>query len=133
MVSSLKVPTAYIEKEKAEQLEEIKRRTALYRRQTLDPPSAPLNGSEEEQQDYPITAGKTTVLPIDDGIATGATVIAAARWIRAKYRPAQLIIAAPVASKQAIELIKKESVADMVETVTTPANFIFSIPVLQRL
>jgi predicted phosphoribosyltransferase len=34
-----------------------------------------------------------------------------------------LIIAAPVASKQAIELIKKENIADMVEAVTTPANF----------
>lgn len=120
MVSSLKVTADYIEKEKAEQLEEIKRRIALYRHPSRA--SAPSN----EGEDYPITAEKTTVLLIDDGIATGATVIAAARWLRAKYKPAQLIIAAPVASKQAIELIKKEgkNVVDMVETVTTPSNFI---------
>ena len=61
---------------------------------------------------------------MDDGIATGATVIGAARWLKAKYQLAQLIIGAPVASRQAIELIKKENVADIVETVITPANFI---------
>lgn len=124
MVSSLKVPAEYIEKEKAEQLEEIKRRTALYRPAAAAATASIPSSSEDDDHDYPITAGKTTVLLIDDGIATGATVIAAARWIREKYRPAQLIIAAPVASKQAVELTKKESVADMVETVTTPANFI---------
>lgn len=131
MVSSLKVPAEYIEKEKAEQLEEIKRRTALYRRPTRA--SSVLSSNEDEERndsdDYPITAGKTTVLLIDDGIATASTVIAAARWLRAKYRPAQLIIAAPVASKQAVELIKREgegkNAVDMVvETVTTPANFV---------
>jgi putative phosphoribosyl transferase len=124
MIDSLKVSSEYIETEKAEQREEINRRTALYKR----PLTTSANESEKEaqvQEDYlPITAGKTTVLLIDDGIATGATVIAAARWLRAKYKPAQLMIAAPVASKQAIELIKKENVADMVETVTTPANFV---------
>jgi putative phosphoribosyl transferase len=127
VVSSLKVPADYVEKEKEEQREEINRRTELYRRQ--HPPSdsmgerAPSNENEEYR--YPITADKkTTVLLIDDGIATGATVIAAARWLRAKYKPAKLIIAAPVASKEAIELIRKENVADMIETVTTPANFV---------
>jgi hypothetical protein len=46
MVSSLKISSAYIEKEKQEQLKEIERRTALYKR--------PLsNGGEEEfGQDY---------------------------------------------------------------------------------
>jgi putative phosphoribosyl transferase len=130
MVSSLKVPVDYIEKEKAEQLAEIKRRIVLYRTsqetagaETPSPARPPIKITEQ----YPITAGKTIVLLIDDGIATGATVIATARWLRAKYqKPAQLIIAAPVASKQAIELIKKEgkNIVDMVETVTTPSNFI---------
>jgi predicted phosphoribosyltransferase len=112
MIQSLKVPPEYIEQEKQEQLKEIERRTALYR------PAANHRG------EYPITPGKTIVVLIDDGIASGATVIAAARWIRSKYKPAQLIIAAPVASKQAIELVRKEGVADVVETVTTPSNFV---------
>lgn len=129
MVSSLKVSAEYIEKEKAEQLEEIKRRIALYRRlqspaASTAAPSSSHESKEEEGEDYPITPGKTIVLLIDDGIATGATAIAAARWLRSRYKPAQLIIAAPVASKQAIEVIKKESVADIVETVTMPSNFV---------
>lgn len=125
MISSLKVPTNYIEKEKEEQIEEIKRRTELYRRHSpSDSMSLQTPSTDIEEYDYPITAGKTAVLLIDDGIATGATVIAAARWLRTKYRPAPLIIAAPVASKEGLELIKKENVADIVETVTTPANFV---------
>ena len=112
MIQSLKVPPEYIEQETQEQLKEIERRTALYR------PAANHRG------EYPITPGKTIVVLVDDGIASGATVIAAARWIRSKYKPAQLIIAAPVASKKAIELLKKESVADVVETVTTPSRFV---------
>ncbi len=123
MVSSLRVAPDYIEKEKAEQLQEIKRRIALYKRRHTAPPSISSNENEEDKNYYPITADKTIILLIDDGIATGATVIAAARWLRTKYKPAQLIIAAPVASKQAVELIKKENVADMIETVTTPSNF----------
>ncbi len=130
MVSSLKVSADYIKKEKAKQIEEIKRRTALYGRaltlsKSMSPP--PSNGKEEEeemQEDYPIIAGNTIVLLIDDGIASGATVIATARCLKEKYKPVQLIIAAPVASKQAIELIRKENVADMVETVITPSNFV---------
>ena len=125
MVNSLKVSAGYIEKEKEDQLEEIKRRTELYRRHSpSDSMSPQTTPTDTEEYDYPITAGKTTVLLIDDGIATGATVIAAARWLKAKYKPAKLMIAAPVASKESIELIKKENVADMLETVTTPANFV---------
>ena len=39
---------------------------------------------KKEEDDYSITAGKTTVLLIDDGIATGATVIAAAQVAKDK-------------------------------------------------
>jgi putative phosphoribosyl transferase len=63
---------------------------------------------------------------VDDGIATGVTVIAAARWIR-KQQPRQLIIAAPVAQPQAADLLKNEKevavVADAVEIISTPSNF----------
>jgi predicted phosphoribosyltransferase len=130
MVNSLRVPADYIEEEKAEQLKEIERRIALYRTPqgaAAKTPSSPTPSPIKSTEQYPITAGKTTVLLIDDGIATGATVIATARWLRAKYpKPAQLIIAAPVASKQAIGLIRKEgkNIADMIETVTTPSNFV---------
>ncbi len=41
-------------------------------------------------------AGKNIIL-VDDGIATGATVIASARWAR-KHHPSTLTIAVPVAA-----------------------------------
>ncbi len=100
----LKVSPEYIEKEKAEQLREIVRRTALYRH----------NNREYNIRDR-------TVILIDDGVASGATLIPAARWIK-KQQPKQLIIAAPVAREQAADLLKKE--ADQLKFIITPSNFI---------
>jgi predicted phosphoribosyltransferase len=100
----LKVSPEYIEKEKAEQLREIVRRAALYR---------------PDNQEYNIR--DRTVILVDDGIASGATLIPAARWIK-KQQPKQLIIAAPVAREQAAELLKKE--ADQLKFIITPSNFI---------
>jgi putative phosphoribosyl transferase len=100
----LKVSPEYIEKEKAEQLREIVRRAALYR---------PYN------QEYNIR--DRTVILVDDGVASGATLIPAARWIK-KQQPKQLIIAAPVASEQAVELLKKE--ADRLKFIITPSNLV---------
>ncbi len=103
LVNSLKVSQGYIEDEKSVQLQELERRIQLYR-----PRKAGYN-----------VKGRTVVL-VDDGIATGATVIAAARWLK-KHEPARIIIAAPVAQPQAAELLKIE--ADAVEVISTPANF----------
>jgi predicted phosphoribosyltransferase len=100
----LKVSPEYIAKEKAEQLREIVHRAALYR---------------PDNQEYNIR--DRTVILVDDGIASGATLIPAARWIK-KQQPKQLIIAAPVAREQAAELLKKE--ADQLEFIITPSNFI---------
>jgi putative phosphoribosyl transferase len=100
----LKVSPEYIEKEKAEQLREIVRRAALYR-----------PGNHE----YNIR--DRIVILVDDGVASGATLISAARWIK-KQQPKQLIIAAPVASEQAAELLKKE--VDQLKFIITPSNLI---------
>jgi putative phosphoribosyl transferase len=100
----LKVSPEYIAKEKAEQLREIVHRAALYR---------------PDNQEYNIR--DRTVILVDDGLASGATLIPAARWIK-KQQPRQLIIAAPVAREQAAELLKKE--ADQLKFIITPSNFI---------
>jgi putative phosphoribosyl transferase len=104
LVEELSMPDDYIEKEKAYQLEEIKRRSSLFRRQGLDYKNK-ING-------------KTTIL-VDDGAATGATLIVAARWIRRNYNPKLLIIAIPVAPKNTVKLLKQETNA--VEVITTPS------------
>ena len=51
-------------------------------------------------------AGKTIIL-IDDGLATGATMLAAARAIR-KQRPAKLVVAVPVSSPEVCDYFRKE-------------------------
>jgi putative phosphoribosyl transferase len=68
--------------------------------------------------------GRTIIL-VDDGAASGATVIAAARSIRKTFNPFKLIIAMPVAPKATVELLKRE--ADHVEVVTAPSAFFNSV------
>jgi putative phosphoribosyl transferase len=48
--------------------------------------------------------GRTVVL-VDDGLATGATMLAAARAVRAE-QPNQIIVAVPVASRQACDELR---------------------------
>lgn len=103
LVNSLKISQSYIEEEKGVQLQELERRIQLYR---------------PRKTGYDVK-GRTVVL-VDDGISTGATVIAATRWLK-RQEPARIIIAAPVAQPQAAELLKTE--ADAVEVISTPANF----------
>lgn len=104
-INAFKVSQEYLENEIQEQKKEIERRTRKYGK-TLGFNLINL-------------AGKTVIL-IDDGIASGATSIVAARWIRKNLLPQKLIIAVPVVPKTALELIKNE--ADVVETVIAPSK-----------
>ncbi len=85
VVQQLGVGEAYIQKEKAQQLAEIKRRTELIRRVR---PKIPLNGR--------------IVIVTDDGVATGATTQAALRAVRLE-QPEKLIAAVPVGPENAIK------------------------------
>jgi putative phosphoribosyl transferase len=96
------ISNEYIEIEKSKQKKEMECRLSIYR---------------PYSREYKIT--DRTVILVDDGIATGATMIAAAKWIR-KQEPKQLIIAAPVAPKRAIERLKNE--ADQVEIIRKPSD-----------
>lgn len=106
LIKDLDVNTEYIEKEKIRQLEEIKRRKSLYR------------NSKDKVYDI---KDKNVIL-VDDGAATGATIIVAARWIK-KQNPKKLVIAIPVTSKDIFEILEKE--CDMVVTGTTPSTSTF--------
>ena len=61
-----------------------------------------------------------TVIVVDDGIATGNTLMAAIQMLR-KQEPAAIIVAAPVSSSSA--QYKLQQVADAVEIVSVPAHF----------
>jgi len=78
---------------------EIRQRSLLYRG------SKPLS----------IVSGKTVII-IDDGLASGYTMIAAVESVR-RRRPASVVVAVPAASQAAIDRL--EEVVDRVVTVTT--------------
>lgn len=61
-----------------------------------------------------------TLLIIDDGIATGNTILGTIKLLR-KNRPGKIVIAAPVASEPAVEMLAKE--ADEVIVLLIPSEF----------
>jgi putative phosphoribosyl transferase len=73
--------------------------TANRQAQTLD---RRLHGDRSQRS----LAGRTVIL-IDDGLATGATMIAAARWARG-LRARRVIAAVPVGGKETVELVRRE-------------------------
>ena len=102
LVNALRISQNYIESEKARQVAEIRRRSAAYRK-----PGG-----------YRIS-GKNAIL-VDDGIATGATVIASAKWA-SQQNPSSLTVAVPVAPPQSVEVLEHE--ADTVIVLHTPLDF----------
>jgi putative phosphoribosyl transferase len=68
----------------------------------------------------PLDLHDRTVVLVDDGLATGATMLAAVQAVRLQ-RPAKLLVAVPVASREAREEIRK--VADEVICVQVPRRF----------
>jgi predicted phosphoribosyltransferase len=105
VVKALRVPADYIETEKESQIREISRRSLLYR---------------PKRDEYNIE--NKTVILVDDGAATGATLVVSARWIR-KKNPKKIIIAIPVAPKETVDLLRTE--VDEVVTILIPptSNF----------
>jgi putative phosphoribosyl transferase len=61
-----------------------------------------------------------TVIVVDDGIATGATVRAALKALRRK-RPGRLILAVPVAPREVIEELRRD--VDAIVCLATPEPF----------
>ena len=93
----------YLAREKAAQLAVLAERRASYTpaRSPLDP------------------AGRTVIV-VDDGLATGATMIAALHAVRAK-RPAKLVCAVPVGAPDSVR--KVAPYADEVVCLATPPDF----------
>src|SRR3569832_554040 len=93
----------YIEEEKTRQIEVKKQRRAQY----------------TPYRRLPDPAGRSVIV-VDDGLATGATMIAALHAVRAK-NPAELICAVPVASPDSLEKIAP--LADKVICLHAPEGF----------
>jgi putative phosphoribosyl transferase len=107
LVKELDISHEYIKNEKLEQLEEIRRRTQLYSGTTL-------NWSQND-------LSEKTVILADDGAATGATIIVAARYIKTNKNPRKFIAAIPISPKGTINTFKNEGI-DQVEVIISPQN-----------
>jgi predicted phosphoribosyltransferase len=94
---------AYLEKEKATQLALLRRRRAQY-----TPARAPVD-----------PAGRIAIV-VDDGIATGESMIAALHAVRAK-KPERLVCAVPVAAPDSLERVRPY--ADEVVCLAAPEEF----------
>jgi predicted phosphoribosyltransferase len=93
----------YIDREVARQLDVLKRRREAYT--PVRPPISPTD---------------RIVIVVDDGIATGWTMIAALRSVR-QQQPKKLVAAMAVAPVQAVAVMKRE--ADEIVCLGTPASF----------
>jgi putative phosphoribosyl transferase len=65
-------------------------------------------------------AGRDAIV-VDDGVATGMTMQAALRSVR-RSRPARLVAAAPVASREAVVMLRRE--ADAAVYLSAPRHFL---------
>lgn len=93
----------YLAEECRHQLADLARRKRLFRSVR---PAAPVTGR--------------SVILTDDGIATGATMIAALKAVRAQ-RPRELIVAAPVAARNRLREVSRH--CDAVICLLAPADF----------
>jgi putative phosphoribosyl transferase len=103
IIAELGISDTYLEKVTAEQREEARQREERFR--------GPYAGRE--------VAGRVVIV-VDDGLATGATMRAAIRSVRAR-RPARLVVAVPVGPREACSALRGE--ADEVVCLHQPAPF----------
>ena len=102
-VAQLDISQDYLDQAIKRQAQEIERRRQVYR-----------SGRA------PIEVGGCTVIVVDDGIATGATMRAALRVVR-RQKPARLVAAVPVGPPDTLAALKAD--ADEIVCLESPALF----------
>ncbi len=102
IIKILRITQKYIDSQISSQLKEIERRLMKFR------------GTKEYQLE-----GRTIIL-VDDGIATGATMLVVIQWIK-KQKPKQLIVAIPVGPKESVDKLIK--IVDKVVVIESSVYF----------
>jgi putative phosphoribosyl transferase len=108
IVNRINTSPEYISKQVEIQKKEIERRLIEFR------------GNKEYNNNK--LKDKVVIL-VDDGIATGATMLAAVKWLKEKHYCKRLIVAVPVAPLESSILEKLNQIADKVIVIFTPYDF----------
>ena len=90
MVNSLKISNDYLEKEKSLKIKEIDLRETLYGKQ--------MEGNKLKSKN---------IILVDDGVATGATLLVASKWIKT-FHPTHLTIVTPICPKELLKFLRNE-------------------------
>jgi predicted phosphoribosyltransferase len=114
IINKLEISQDYIENEKSYQLNEIKRLTKLLKNGNKTSTSKNVNDSI-------IDLKNKTIIVVDDGSATGSTLIAAVRNIRKNMMPKRLIVALPISPQGTIDKLRSEDI-NHIEVITSPQN-----------
>src|SRR6266496_3815077 len=104
IIRGLHIPEKVIEDVAQRELQELRRREQLYRGNNPAP-----------------EVGDRTVILIDDGLATGASMRAAVAGLRAQH-PARTVVAVPTAAPETCEAFARE--VDEIICATTPEPFV---------
>lgn len=104
LIHQLHIPQKLVEHQRDKQVREIQRRVEMYRRGKA-----------------PLALENRIVILVDDGIATGATTLAALRALK-HQNPARVMLAVPVAPRQVIQQLRVE--CDELVLLDTPEPFV---------
>lgn len=107
LVNRINISDEYIHKQIEIQKKEIERRLLEFK----------------GKKDYSNELKDKIIILVDDGIATGATILAAAKWIKEKHHSKRLIVAVPVAPAESNILDKLHQISDKVIVILTPYDF----------
>ena len=110
IVNRINTSPEYISKQVEIQKKEIERRLIEFR------------GNKEYNNNNNKLKDKVVIL-VDDGIATGATMLAAVKWLKEKHFSKKLIVAVPVAPLESSILDKLNQITDKVIVIFSPYDF----------
>jgi putative phosphoribosyl transferase len=103
VITSLRIPRVLLEAVSSREMRELERRELAYR------------GKRQAA-----SISSRSVVLVDDGLATGSTMLAAARAVRS-HNPSRTVVAVPVAPPETCGRLRNE--ADEVVCAVTPAMF----------
>jgi len=110
LIEELKISDEYISNEISYQLQEIKRLANMYNQ-----------GKKSFLDREHITIKEKTIVIVDDGAATGSTIMATVRSLRKTYSPKRVIVAVAVSPRSTVDLLRSEGL-DHVEVITSPVD-----------